>query len=90
MLLSQPVIDDLAAAWIRLHRVAAPPHLEHMIAQMRRSGDTDGASNYARLLTAVLAIQRVEPSGVSALSMSDVDGRQQHNHENLSALSAWG
>lgn len=88
MNLSQPVIDDLAAAWIRLHRSAAPPHLQYVIEQMRRSGDTDGATNYARLLTAVLAIQRTGPSGVSPLSTPDVDGRQQHNHEDLAALSA--
>ena len=56
--LPQSVIDELARACIVLQRSAAQPHLALMIEQMQRSGDADGAADYARVLDAVLARQR--------------------------------
>ena len=86
MNLSQSVIDDLAVTWIRLHRSAAAPHLEHMIQQMRRSGDRDGVANYARLLKAVLAIQRIGPGRVGRHSTSDVGRSLQNIGDDVSVL----
>ena len=88
MNLSQSVIDDLAVTWIGLHRSAAPPHQERMIEQMRQTGDVDGVANYARLLTAVLAIQRTGPSRVSPHPGPDVDETLRNAREDLSALSS--
>ncbi len=53
MHLSQAAVEELARCWLRLYRSAAEPHLELMISQRRRSGDPDGAADYARILRAV-------------------------------------
>jgi len=55
MLFSATVVSDLARVWTRLHRSAARGHLEAMIQQMQKSGDTDGVANYSRVLAAVIA-----------------------------------
>lgn len=54
--LTQSVINELAVAWMRLHRTAAQPHLEFMIKKMQQS-DCDGAADYRRVLDAVRARQ---------------------------------
>lgn len=59
MHISQSVIQDLACAWIEFHGSAAAPHLELMIIQMRRAGDGDGVTNYARVLKAVRAKEAI-------------------------------
>jgi hypothetical protein len=88
MNLSQSVIDDLAVTWIGLHRSAAPPHLEHMIEEMRQTGDVDGVANYARLLKAVLAIQRIGPPRVSPPARPDIGQTLRNAREDLSASSS--
>lgn len=57
MHLSETVIDDLARAWVELHRSAAQAQIELLIAQMRRSGDLAGAAETGRVLEAVRAKQ---------------------------------
>ena len=51
--LSETVIDDLACAWLELHRSAAGPQIELLITQLRRSGDVAGAAETSRILEAV-------------------------------------
>jgi hypothetical protein len=55
MQFSTTVVTDLARVWARLHRSAAPNHLEGMIQQMQMSGDNDGVANYSRILAEVIA-----------------------------------
>jgi hypothetical protein len=52
---STTVVTDLARVWTRLHRSAAPSHLEGMIQHMQNSGDSDGVANYSRILAEVVA-----------------------------------
>ena len=53
MYLSEGVIEDLAQAWLELHRSAAQAQIELVIAQLRRSGDVAGAAETGRILEAV-------------------------------------
>lgn len=59
MYLSETVVDDLARAWLELHRSAAQAQIELLIAQMHRSGDLAGAAETGRVLDAVRAKQKV-------------------------------
>jgi hypothetical protein len=53
MYLSESAIDDLAHAWVELHRSAAQAQIELVIAQLRRSGDVAGAAETGRIFEAV-------------------------------------
>ena len=53
MHLSEAVIDDLARAWVELHRSAAQAQIELLITQLRRSGDAATATETTRILEAV-------------------------------------
>jgi hypothetical protein len=59
MHLSETMVDDLARAWLELHRSAAPAQIELLITQMRRSGDLAGAAETGRILEVVRAKQKV-------------------------------
>ncbi len=71
--LSQSVINELAVAWMRLHRTAAQPHLEFMIRKMQHS-DCDGAADYRRVLDAVRACQSAMGERDSAVLADSVAG----------------
>ena len=71
--LSKSTIDELAVAWMRLHRTAAQPHLEFMIKKMQQS-DCDGA-DYRRVLDAVRASESAKGERASAL-LADSDTRR--------------
>lgn len=72
--LSQSAIDELAVAWMRLHRTAAQPHLEFMIKKMQQS-DCDGVADYRRVLDAVRASESAMGERAGAI-LADSDTRR--------------
>ena len=69
MNLSGPAIDELARTWIWLHGAAAEIHLMHMVDKVQRSGDTESAATYRRILDRVAAV-RVEPAERRTIDIS--------------------
>ncbi len=64
-----PVIIELARTWRRLHGAAAEAHLIHMVERAQRSGDSEDAATYQRVLDQLEAM-RAEPEWRQAVDIS--------------------